>query len=181
MDTAMLLVRLTLGLLFIGHGAQHALGWFGGYGADGTGAWLESFGFRHGRRFALLLGGSEIVIGVLFGIGFLVPLAAVGVVAIALAAAMTDHAGNGLWIWKNGYEYVLTLAVVSVSVVFAGPGAVSLDDGLGLTLSGTGWGLVAAAAGVLSGLLVLALRRQGAPAGAETVAAGSVSSSTTNE
>lgn len=159
MDTAMLLVRATVGLLFIGHGGQHALGWFGGYGADGTGTWLESFGFRHGRRFALLLGGSEIAIGAFFGVGFVVPLAATGIVAIALAAAMTDHAGKGLWIWKNGYEYVLTLGVLAVAVTFAGPGAVSVDRLLDLSLSGTGWGLAAATAGLLSGFGVLAMRR----------------------
>ena len=159
MDTGMLLVRATIGLLLIGHGAQHSLGWFGGYGADGTGTWLEGFGFRHGRRFALLLGGGEIAVGALFGVGFLVPVAAAGIVAITLAAAMTDHAGKGLWIWKSGYEYVLTLGVVAVAVAFAGPGAVSVDALLELTMSGTGWGVAAATGGLLSGFGVLAMRR----------------------
>ena len=159
MDTGMLLIRATIGLLFVGHGAQHGLGWFGGYGADGTGAWLEGFGFRHGRRMAILLGVSEIAVGALFASGLLLPVAAAGIVGVTLAAAMTDHAGNGLWIWKSGYEYVLTLGVVAVSVVFAGPGDVSLDGVLGLGLSGTGWGIGAAVAGLASGLGVLALRK----------------------
>ncbi|HUS21305.1 MAG TPA: DoxX family protein [Aeromicrobium sp.] len=159
MDTGMLLLRATIGLLLMGHGAQHALGWFGGYGADGTGTWLEGFGFRHGKRLAQLLGGGEIVVGALFGVGFLVPLAAAGIIAIALAAAMTDHAGKGLWIWKNGYEYVLTLGVVAMAVTFAGPGAVSVDGLLELTLWGTGWGLAATAAGLLAGTGILASRR----------------------
>ncbi len=158
MDTGMLLLRATIGLLFVGHGAQHGLGWFGGYGVDGTGAWLEGFGFRHGRRMAVLLGASEIAVGILFAAGFLVPLAAAGIVGITLAAAMTDHAGKGPWIWKSGYEYVLVLGVVAVTVAFTGPGAVSLDDLLGLDLSGTGWGLGAAVAGLASGFGVLALR-----------------------
>ncbi len=158
MDTGMLLIRATIGLLLFGHGAQHALGWFGGYGAVGTGTWLEGFGFRHGKRFAILLGASEIAIGFLFLTGFLVPAAAAGIVGITLAAAMTDHAGKGPWIWKSGYEYVLVLGVVAVTVAFTGPGAVSLDDLLGLDLSGTGWGLGAAVAGLASGFGVLALR-----------------------
>ena len=168
MDTGMLLIRATIGLLLFGHGAQHALGWFGGYGAAGTGTWLEGFGFRHGKRFAILLGASEIAIGFLFLTGFLVPVAAAGIVGIALAAAMTDHAGNGLWIWKSGYEYVLTLGVVAVAVVFTGPGAVSVDDVLGLGLSGTGWGIGAMVAGLASGFGVLALREP-KPAGAREV------------
>ena len=121
MDTAMLLIRVTIGILLVGHGAQHGLGWFGGYGADGTGAWLQGFGFRHGRKMAILLGGSEIAVGALFATGFLVPLAATGIVGIALAAAMTDHASKGPWIWKSGWEYVLTLGVVALAVAFAGP------------------------------------------------------------
>ena len=174
MDTAMLLVRLTIGTLFIGHGAQHALGWFGGYGASGTGAWLESFGFRHGRRLAIALGASEIAVGILFGAGFLVPLAAAGIVGIALAAAMTDHAGKGPWVWKNGYEYVLVLGVVAAAVVFAGPGTASLDHLLGLTMSGTGWGIGAALTGLGSGFTVLSRRKPVTSAPTATTAAPTV-------
>jgi len=159
MDTAMLLLRAAIGTLFVGHGAQHALGWFGGYGADGTGQWLEGFGFPNGRRFAVLLGASEIAIGVLFGLGLVVPLAATGIIAIAMAAALTDHAGNGPWIWKNGWEYVLTLGLVATAVTLAGPGAVSVDELLDLSLSGTGWGIATALAGVASAAVVLGLRR----------------------
>lgn len=159
MDTGLLLMRVVIGLLLVGHGAQHALGWFGGYGADGTGAWLEGFGFRHGRRFALLLGWTEIAVGVLFGTGLLVPVATAAIVGVALGAAMTDHGGKGVWIWKNGFEYVLVLGVVAVGVALAGPGAASLDHTVGWDLSGTGWGVAAAAAGLVSGLTVLGLRR----------------------
>jgi putative oxidoreductase len=161
MDTGLLLIRATIGVLLVGHGAQHALGWFGGYGADGTGGWLEGFGFAHGRRTALLLGWSEIGAGVLFGAGSLVPVAAAAIVAVALGAALTDHAGKGLWIWKGGYEYVLTLGVVAVAIAFAGPGAVSVDHLLGWTLAGTAWGIAAAATGLGSAFAVLGLRVAG--------------------
>jgi putative oxidoreductase len=164
MDSGLLLMRVVVGLLLFGHGAQHALGWYGGYGADGTGAWLEGFGFGHGLRFALLLGWTEMVAGVLFGTGLLVPVATAGIVAIALGAAMTDHGGKGPWIWKNGFEYVLVLGVVAVGVALAGPGAVSLDHALGLALSGAAWGAAAAGAGLLSGVAILGLRRTDAAA-----------------
>jgi putative oxidoreductase len=167
MDTGLLLIRVTIGLLLVGHGAQHALGWFGGYGADGTGGWLEGFGFPHGRRMALLLGWSEMGAGVLFGVGFLVPVAAAAIVGVALGATLTDHAGKGLWIWKGGSEYVLTLGVVSVATAFAGPGAVSVEYLLGWTVAGTAWGIAAAATGLASGLALLGLR----PAGADHAAA----------
>src|SRR5262245_58931777 len=38
--TAPLVARLALGLILFPHGAQHALGWFGGYGFSGTLAWM---------------------------------------------------------------------------------------------------------------------------------------------
>ncbi len=36
-DLGLLLIRLVVGLLFIGHGLQKLAGWFGGAGLGGTG------------------------------------------------------------------------------------------------------------------------------------------------
>ena len=49
-NLAALLLRVVLGGLMTGHGAQKLFGWWGGYGLDGTSAWLESMGLRPGRR-----------------------------------------------------------------------------------------------------------------------------------
>lgn len=35
-DAAIAILRLVLGVVFFAHGAQKALGWFGGYGFTGT-------------------------------------------------------------------------------------------------------------------------------------------------
>ena len=35
-DAAVTFLRLVLGVVFFAHGAQKALGWFGGYGFSGT-------------------------------------------------------------------------------------------------------------------------------------------------
>ncbi len=35
-NLALLVLRLTLGLLLAGHGAQKLFGWFGSYGLEGT-------------------------------------------------------------------------------------------------------------------------------------------------
>ena len=37
MKLIVLVARLLLGGLFVGHGTQKLFGWFGGYGPDGTG------------------------------------------------------------------------------------------------------------------------------------------------
>lgn len=54
--SGLLLVRLVVGLLLVGHGAQKLFGWFGGYGPKGTGGWMESIGIKPGVFMAVLLG-----------------------------------------------------------------------------------------------------------------------------
>ena len=44
MDFGLLIIRLIIGITFMGHGAQKLFGWFGGYGLKGTGGWIESIG-----------------------------------------------------------------------------------------------------------------------------------------
>ena len=58
-DWGILIIRVIIGLLFIGHGAQKLFGWFGGYGLKGTGGWLESIGMKPGIAMALAAGLSE--------------------------------------------------------------------------------------------------------------------------
>jgi len=49
LDFGLAILRVLIGLLFAGHGAQKLFGWFGGYGLSGTAAWLESLNIRPGR------------------------------------------------------------------------------------------------------------------------------------
>jgi putative oxidoreductase len=158
MEAGPFLIHAVLGAFLIAHGMQHGLGLLGGGGIAGTGAWFESLGLRHGKLNAALAGGSELVGGALMLLGLLTPLAAAMVVSVMLVAARTDHRDR-FWIYLNGAEYVLFLAVAAVAMAFSGPGEWSLDHALGLDLAGTGWGIAAAAAGVLGAGGVLALFR----------------------
>jgi len=63
MNVGILLVRITVGLAMAAHGSQKVFGWFGGYGPDGTGQFLEALGFRPGRRYAMAAGLVELVGG----------------------------------------------------------------------------------------------------------------------
>ncbi|GLI04361.1 oxidoreductase [Paenibacillus tyrfis] len=123
----LLLVRLVVGLLFIGHGVQKLFGWFGGYGPKGTGGWMESVGIKPGVVMAVLAGLMELLGGVLFAVGLLTPLAAVLIAATMLGAIVKVHGPNGLWSTANGYEYQLVLLVVAIGVALTGAGAYSLD------------------------------------------------------
>ncbi|KEQ24277.1 DoxX family protein [Paenibacillus tyrfis] len=123
----LLLVRLVVGLLFIGHGAQKLFGWFGGYGPKGTGGWMDSVGIKPGVVMAVLAGLMELLGGVLFAAGLLTPLAAVLIAATMVGAIVKVHGPNGLWSTANGYEYQLVLLVVAIGVALTGAGAYSLD------------------------------------------------------
>lgn len=176
MDLGILLLRMTVGLAMAAHGSQKVFGWFGGYGPDGTGQFLEAMGFRPGRRHALLAGGIELVAGLLLAIGFLTPLAASLIVSLMLVAAATVHWKNGFFITSNGYEFNLVLGVAALSVAFTGPGALSIDGFIGLAPSGAAWGLGAAVVAVVGAIGQLA-QRDTSPAAvsAQTVPANPVS------
>ena len=45
-DLGILLLRLVVGLLFIGHGAQKVFGWFGGKGMAGQFAIMQRLGLQ---------------------------------------------------------------------------------------------------------------------------------------
>lgn len=126
-SVGLLVIRLVIGLAFIGHGAQKLFGWFGGYGPKGTGGWMESIGIKPGVAMAVAAGLMEFVGGALFAAGLLTPLGAALIVFAMLGAIVKVHAPNGFWNTSNGYEFPLTLLVVAVGVALTGPGAISLD------------------------------------------------------
>jgi len=123
MDLGLLIIRLVIGLLFIGHGAQKLFGWFGGYGLKGTGGWLDSIGVKPGVAMALIAGLGEFVGGLLFATGVGTWVGAILIAATMLVAIIKVHGQNGIWATQNGYEYNLTLIAVAIGVALIGPGA----------------------------------------------------------
>ena len=159
MDLALVILRLTVGLLIAGHGAQKLFGLFGGHGLRGTSAFLGSVGYRPAPFWAFLGGLSEFAGGLLFAIGFLSPLGPIAIGA-AMLTAITKFHWPKLWNTNGGFEYPLVHLAVAVAVGIAGPGAFSLDAGLGTRLpSGVTTIVVAAAAvGYLWGMIHSARR-----------------------
>jgi putative oxidoreductase len=123
----LLLIRLVVGILFIGHGAQKLFGWFGGYGPKGTGGWMESVGIKPGVAMAVLAGLMELLGGLLLAAGLFTPIAAVLITLTMLGAIIKVHGKNGIWVTANGYEYPLVLIAVAIGIALIGPGAYSLD------------------------------------------------------
>lgn len=141
MNFGLLVLRVVVGALFIGHGTQKLFGWFGGSGPEGTGQFFHSLGFRPGRRMAILGGTAEAGSGSLLLLGFLTPLAAAGIIGVMMTASMSAHAGKGVWNSNGGYELPLAFGTAATALAFTGPGSFSVDHALGWSLSGAGWGI----------------------------------------
>jgi putative oxidoreductase len=162
MEIGLLILRLVVGLLFVGHGAQKLFGSFGGYGIEGTGGFFESIGLKPGRLHATAAGFNELVGGGLLALGLLTPFAAALLIATMVAAIVTVHWSKGPWSSNGGYEYNLVLLAAAFALAATGAGTLSLDHALGLHDAGIGWALGALAAGLAGGFgAVVAGRNSG--------------------
>ena len=157
-DFGLLIVRLALGPMIIAHGYNKM---FGAGGLTGTTRWFEGLGLRPARVHAVLASTLEMATGVLLVAGFLTPLACAALVGLMAVAALTDHKGKGYFMFRNGCEYVVLVAMVAVGVASTGPGAWSLDHALELDLAGIWWALVAGALGLAAAGLLLAVSMRG--------------------
>src|SRR3954454_7675468 len=82
MDTGLLLIRIVVGLLLVGHGTQKLFGWFGGHGLEGTGGFFEKLGYRPGKVWAAVAGMSETGGGLLLALGLFTPLASAMIIGV---------------------------------------------------------------------------------------------------
>lgn len=160
-NLALLVLRVAAGAVMLAHGINHI---FGGGKIAGTARWFESLGMRPGPVHAWLASVTEIVAGAGLVVGLLTPFGGAGIVGVMLVAWITNHRGNGFFIFRpgEGWEYVMTLTVVGLVLATVGPGEWSLDHALDLTDDLTGLpGLLIAvlAGGGGAGLLLAACWR----------------------
>jgi putative oxidoreductase len=170
-DLAALLLRLVIGGLMFGHGAQKLFGWFGGYGLAGTSGYFGGhLRLRPATFWTAMAGLAEAGGGLLLALGLLSPLGSLGVIAAMLMAIILVHWGQ-LWASNNGIEYHLVLLAAVTAVALAGPGAYSLDAALGIALPAPASflvGLILVLVGVATALATRAPAGAEAPAPAET-------------
>ena len=159
MDATLLTLRLVVGLLVAGHGAQKLFGWFGGHGIAGTAGWLDTMGYRPARLWAWLAGIAEFGGGLLFALGLFWPLGTVGIASAMITAIVRAHWPR-IWAADRGLELPLTYLVVALAAAVSGPGAYSLDAVLRTRLPGSLTAVIAVAAlvGLIVGLTISAAR-----------------------
>src|SRR5215218_5653449 len=134
MDLALLVLRVVVGVLFAGHGAQKLFGAFGGGGLDGTAEMFDNIGLRPGALAARAAGTAELLGGLLIALGLFTPFAAAALIGVMTAAVITVHAPNGIWNTNRGYEYNLVMVAAVFALSGVGAGAWSLDDAFGFDL-----------------------------------------------
>jgi putative oxidoreductase len=122
-------VRLALGLIFIGHGAQKVFGAWGGPGwTKFTGAETPFAFMRPAWLWLAMAAIAELVGGALVLLGLLTRVGAFFLAIIMLVAMFGVH--WGAFFMPRGIEYTLALLGMSLALLIAGGGRFSVDERL---------------------------------------------------
>lgn len=135
-DLGLLLLRVAVGALFIGHGLQKVFGWWGGPGLGGFRDSLADVGFRNADILTYVAAGGQIAAGVLLVLGLFTPIAAAGALGylvtsiLAEASIAHDEARLSAFL-TDGHEYQVVLLCAVAAIILVGPGRYGLDAGRG--------------------------------------------------
>ena len=130
-DVIPLVLRLTLAFVMFPHGAQKALGWFGGYGLKGTMEFFRKSGIP--SLLAVLAIMAEFLGPLGLAGGLLTRVAALGIAAVMVGSILSVHWRHGFFMnWYGnqqgeGFEYHLLAIGLAVALVLNGAGVWSLD------------------------------------------------------
>jgi len=134
-DSALLIVRVIVRVIFVAHGAQKLFGAFGGPGLSAVVAMMGPLGYA-------------VTIGEFFGglgliVGFLCRFSAASLIVVMLGAIAMVHGQHGFFLGHaptdtlatSGFEYNLALIGLLAPILIAGPGSFSIGRFLPLPKS----------------------------------------------
>ena len=130
----LLILRVVIGGILFGHGAQKVFGWWGGPGLAGWTQAMTRMRMRPPRAWALISALGELGGGILLILGLLTPLACAAFAGSMLVAVMLVHLPKGFWVSKGGYEFNLSILGAIAALALIGPGTASLDSALRIQL-----------------------------------------------
>ncbi|MDT8915672.1 DoxX family protein [Amycolatopsis sp. PS_44_ISF1] len=124
----LLVLRLGLGVIMGAHGLQHLFGAIGGPGVGGFAHVLEMFGYhKQTTLLSWITGVTEVAGGALVLVGLFTPLAAAGLLGVAVNIVYAKFHGGFFEGNGRGFEYELLLGLAALSLIFTGAGRISLD------------------------------------------------------
>jgi putative oxidoreductase len=130
-----LILRLTLGFVMFPHGAQKLLGWFGGFGFDGTmGFFTQKMGLPWLISLLIIIGESFGSLALLAGL--LTRFTAASLAVIMFGAITLVHLPHGFFMnWfgqqkGEGFEYHLLVIGIAAALLVTGGGKWSIDGEL---------------------------------------------------
>ena len=131
-DLGLLLLRVAVGVLLIGHGLQKVFGWWGGPGLGGFRDSLNEWGFQHADILTYVAAGGQIAAGVLLVLGLFTPIAAAGALAYLVTALLVEVAtardeARLSGFLTDGHQYQLILVCEVAAIILIGPGRYGLD------------------------------------------------------
>jgi putative oxidoreductase len=132
-DWVITMVRIVLGVVFFAHGAQMALGWFGGAGLQNTVRVFREQ-LQIPTPLALLSVAAEFLGGLGLIVGLLSRVAALGIAVVMIVALIAVHWKFGFFMnWYgekqgHGIEYHILVLALALAVIIRGAGAFSLDQ-----------------------------------------------------
>lgn len=132
-DWVIAIIRIVLGVVFFAHGAQMALGWFGGAGLQSTVRVFREQ-LRMPAPLAMVAVAAEFLGGLGLIVGLLSRIAAFGIAVVMGVALLVVHRKFGFFMnWfgekqGHGIEYHVLVLALALVVIIKGAGAFSLDQ-----------------------------------------------------
>jgi putative oxidoreductase len=159
-NLGLLVLRVGLGVVLGAHGLQKLFGWWGGQGLGAFKNSLSDAGYQHADILSYVSAGGEIAAGVLLVLGLVTPVAAAGALAFLINELLVSISGRPhtfAYFLPQGHEYQITLILLAVAIILAGPGRYGLDASRGWAHRPFIGSFVALLAGIAAGIAVWVL------------------------
>jgi len=173
MNTALLVLRLVPGLLFMGHGlqklvpARYSPALLNATGPGAAAGFFDQLGLQPALPALFAAALAEVGGGFLVAAGLVTPLGTALIAAVMTTAILSVHVRKGIWNADGGFEFPLLMLTVAFVVSALGPGTLSVDNWAGIgNWTGIHWAAgdvvragAAVGVGAAAGLLTMALGR----------------------